>query len=113
LVRSAVGGTARIVYALAALVASFLVFAWIGEQFDYWSPALGLAALGGFSLAGWLIWKFPRYVVATVIAGGGALAGFALGSTAGLGLKIVIGAGVLTMGALLASLLEAFSYFGD
>lgn len=103
----AIGATGRIVFAFVSLAAGAGSFFFLGERFGYWSPALGLAVVGLFALAGSLKWRLRRYQIATVIAGAGATFGAALGSTDGLGVMGVFAAALLVASCLLWSIVEA------
>ena len=53
------GGVTHIFFGLACIAIGFAAFIGIGEAVDFWSPALGLAALGAVALLGKRFWDPP------------------------------------------------------
>ena len=96
------GSFTRILYGVVCIAIGFGVFIGIGEAADYWSPALGLAALGAGALLGKRFWNLHRYTIAAGSSFVGAALGAVLGSTEGMGFQAVLVAAVIAVLALFA-----------
>ncbi|MEZ6194151.1 MAG: hypothetical protein R3F20_00250 [Planctomycetota bacterium] len=104
--RQTARGLAQLVLGVVALAAGLTVFLGLGGLTGFWSPALGLFGLAAVAAPGYLWWRRPRHLVATVVAVGGGLAAIVLGATDGLGLQVVLGAAMIATLALFWTIVE-------